>query len=345
MGLPSLVGFLPWHAICRGLLMGLNPNWPPEHFQILALDGGGIRGLYTASLLASMERGLQGRLVDHFDLIAGTSTGGIIALGLALGKTPEELVSFYRNDGAQIFPRPTGLGARIRHLFRVKYRPKALENSLRREFAGKRLTECSRAVVIPTYNLDSDKPVVLKTPHNEEFREDPQVEVWKVALATSAAPTFLPASTEIRESRHVDGGVWANNPALVGVIEAHRFLGVPLHAIHVLSIGTGNVVKNRPGKLDWGGRWAWRGDGIDVLLRAQSEGVQNQVRLLLTDQQVLRINPTVPAAWDEMDVLRREFAALGQEDAKKHRTAITKRFLGHRGLNLQQLRAATGARN
>ena len=254
------------------------PGWPPSRFQILSLDGGGIRGLYTASLLAALERGLGRPIVDHFDLIAGTSTGGIIALGLALGVTSEKLAAFYREDGVSIFPHPKGIRAWIRHMRQAKYDAKVLEAALRREFGGRRMRDCSRAVIIPTYNLDCDAPVVLKTPHHPDFWADSEIEVWKAALATSAAPTYLPASEEIRDCRHVDGGVWANNPALAGVIEAHRFLGVPLDVIHILTIGTGSVVKNRSAALSRGGRLAWRSDGADVLLRAQSEGEQNQVR-------------------------------------------------------------------
>lgn len=319
------------------------PDRPPDRFQILALDGGGIRGLYTASLLAALEKGLGSRVVDHFDLIAGTSTGGIIALGLALGKSPEDLAAFYRDDGPSIFPRPKGVRAWFRHLRGVKYDAVALEVALRREFGEQRLAECSRALVIPTYNLDKDKPVVLKTPHHPEFWADPEIEAWKAALATSAAPTYLPATAEIRDCRHVDGGVWANNPALAGVIEAHRFLGVPLGAIHVLTIGTGSVVKDRSEALSRGGLWAWRSDGADVLLRAQSEGAQNQVRLLLGDERVMRINPAVPLTWGDLDVIRREFSGHGQEDAKTHLAEITKRFASHRGLDLHQLRAASRA--
>lgn len=318
-------------------------SWPPKRFQILALDGGGIRGLYTASLLAALETGIPGRIVDRFDLIAGTSTGGIIGLGLALGKSPEELTAFYRNDGPRIFPRPKGLRAWFRHVRGVKYDAVGLERALRREFQDKRLADCSRAVVMPTYNLDRDAPVVLKTPHHVKFQDDPGVEAWKAGLATSAAPTYLPASAEIRDSRHVDGGVWANNPALVGVIEAHCFLDVPFDAISVLSIGTGSVVKNRSKALTRGGLWAWRSDGADVLLRAQSEGAHNQLRLLLGHERVMRINPAVPLTWDDIDVLRREFAGHGREDAKAHRTEIANRFMGHRGLDLDQLRVATGA--
>ena len=207
------------------------------------------------------------------------------------------------------------------------------------------MKDCSRALVIPTYNLDRDTPVVLKTPHHREFKADPEIEVWKAALATSAAPTYLPASAEIRDCRHVDGGVWANNPALAGVIEAHRFLGVPLDEIHVLSIGTGRVVKSRSNSLDNGGRFAWRSEGVDVLLQAQSEAAQNQLRLLLGDERVMRINPEVPLTWDALDVMRREYAGHGQDDAKMHLTEVTERFAGHRGVDLQQLRAAVETEN
>ena len=74
-----------------------------ERFQILALDGGGIKGLFSAAVLAHIEEDLQTRIVDHFDLITGTSTGGIIALALGAGMRPRDVVSFYADEGAAIF--------------------------------------------------------------------------------------------------------------------------------------------------------------------------------------------------------------------------------------------------
>jgi predicted acylesterase/phospholipase RssA len=337
--LPAPPQRLAWRLF-RVCPMDYQTAWPPKRFQILALDGGGMRGLYTASLLSALESELGSPILNHFDLVAGTSTGGIIALGLGLGKTPQEMVAFYRNDGPKIFPRPTGIRAWFKHLFGVKYDAAELERVLKREFEEQKLGDSSRALVIPTYNLDRDAPVVLKTPHHEEFRDDPKLEAWKAALATSAAPTYLPASSEIRDCRHVDGGMWANNPALVGVIEAYHFLAVPLDAIRVLSIGTGSVVKNRSDTLSRGGRWAWRGEAADVLLNAQSAGTDNQVQLLLGDERVMRINPTVPLTWGSLDVSRREFAGHGKEDAKIHGAAISTSFLRHKGLALSELRNA-----
>ncbi len=315
---------------------------PPARFQILALDGGGIRGLYTASLLAALERDLDTRLLDHFDLIAGTSTGGIIALGLVLGKTPAELVDFYVSEGPHIFRHPRGFRAWLRHLTRAKHGAEELERCLRLAFGDRKLAEAARAVVVPTYNLDTDAPIVLKTPHHPDFRADQHIPAWQAALATSAAPTYLPASAHIRGNRHVDGGLWANNPALVAAIEAHRYLGVPLDRIRVFSIGTGSVVSERPASLTRGGRWAWRDDGVDVLLRAQGEGAHNEVRLLVGKERVLRVNPKVPPSWKPLDVLRDEFAGRAAEDAKEHGPAFAREFMPHQGLDLETLRAVAG---
>jgi len=321
-------------------------NLTPYHtsgreFQILSLDGGGIRGLYTATLLASLEQDLGTHLLDHFDLLAGTSTGGIIALGLTLGKSPDELARFYREDGPRIFPRGQWFGARARHLLRAKYNADVLERALRREFEEEQLADCSRALVITTYNLDDDAPKVLKTPHHRDLRRDHTIPAWQAALATSAAPTFLRACPYIGKVRLVDGGVWANNPALVAAIEAHRYLGVPFEAMRILSIGTGTVLHRRSRWLSGGGCLAWLLGGRDVPLRAQGESVENQTNLLVGKDRVHRINPTVTGTWSRMDVIRCEYEARALADAQAHGAEIADNFMGHRALDLHQLRTMT----
>ena len=298
--------------------------------------------MYAASVLAALEHNLGVRITDHFDLIAGTSTGGIIALGLALGKTPAELVDFYVRECPNIFPGATGARAWFRHKFRSKHDAEHLAGCLRLAFGERKLGDASRAVLVPTYNLDSDAPVVLKTPHHPDFKADRHIPAWQAALATSAAPTYLPASMHIRGSRHVDGGIWANNPALVAAIEAHRYLGVPLASIRVLSIGTGSVVCERSAALTKGGQWAWRSEAVDLLFRAQGDGAHNEVRLLIGKDHVLRVNPKVPPSWKALDVLRDDFAGRAAEDAKEHGPMIERDFTRHRGLDLGQLRAVVG---
>src|ERR1044071_2368991 len=125
-----------------------------QRFRILSLDGGGIKGTFTASVAANLEKLTGKRLVEYFDLITGTSTGGIIALGLGLGLSADEILSFYRNRGPQIFPT-TGLHRvmyGLRHVFSPKHSQKALQHSLEEVFKAQKLGESRCRLVIPSYN-------------------------------------------------------------------------------------------------------------------------------------------------------------------------------------------------
>jgi patatin-like phospholipase/acyl hydrolase len=180
-------------------------------FQILSLDGGGIRGVFSAAILAAIEEDLELRLVDHFDLIAGTSTGGIIALGLGLGLRPADILAFYTEHGPRIFRNPWRLRSALWWFWR-KYRPAALGTALRTTFGDRPFGESSKRLVIPSYNVGDDDVYIFRTAHAERLRRDYRVPAWKVALATSAAPTYFPACREVDGLRLIDGGVWANNP-------------------------------------------------------------------------------------------------------------------------------------
>ncbi len=264
-----------------------------QRFQILSLDGGGIKGLFSAAVLAAIEDDLNTSVVDHFDLITGTSTGGIIALGLAIGMRPREIVEFYLANGPAIFPR--GFWFRWRHWLRTKFSPEPLKAALESCFKDKRIADCTKRVVIPSYNIGEDDVYIFRTPHAERLKRDWKVPLWKVALATSAAPTFFPSSRHVDKLRLIDGGVWANNPTMVGIVEAYGTLGVPLDAIHVFSIGTSDAVSHRRSKLDGGGKFAWAtgNDAIDVIMRGQSIGAHNQASFLLGRDHVERWNPKV----------------------------------------------------
>jgi patatin-like phospholipase/acyl hydrolase len=258
----------------------------------LALDGGGARGLFTAALLAAAEEDLNVRVADHFDLVAGTSTGGIIALGLGLGMSPRELVEFYVRYSPQVFS-----GRRLRSvqqwLYR-KYDPASLTNAVRKTFGDRRFGESAKRLVIPSYELGSDDVYVFRTAHAPNLKRDYKLPAWQIALATAAAPTFFPAFRGIDRLRLIDGGVWANNPAMVALVEAFGPLGVPLEDIHMLSIGTYEGISGRPRLLNGGGRLLWATKATDVILRAGSLGVNNQARFFLKDR-FLRLDPKVPA--------------------------------------------------
>lgn len=268
-----------------------------NRFQILALDGGGLKGLFAAAVLAALEKDLGHPLSDHFDLIAGTSTGGIIALGLGAGLTPREIVEFYIDKGPVIFPDALHRLRSVRHLARSKYGSGDLRAAVQEIFGDALLGDSTKRLVVPAYNLDADEVYIFKTAHHEKLRRDYRVPLWEVAMATSAAPTYLPAFSLLEgRVRLVDGGVWANNPVVVAIAEAVSMLGVPLERIRVLSIGTSSETVQRKLWLNNGGliQWARGNTVVDVLLRGQSVGANGLAQHLVGRGSVVRIDPTVP---------------------------------------------------
>lgn len=208
-------------------------------FRVLSLDGGGIRGAYIAACLARFERDLRRPISDYFDLIVGTSTGGIIALGLALGESAQSILEFYQLRGGQIFTgrEPSSLGffesicvKAIKRKFpavdttalrRSKYPQENLRAALV-EFFRERTIGDIRAcrVVIPAVDLILGRTVTFKTPHQPDFVRDSSLRAVDVALCTSAAPIYFPQASIRKGTSYADGGLWANNPALVGYVEA-----------------------------------------------------------------------------------------------------------------------------
>lgn len=282
-------------------------------FQILSLDGGGIKGLFAAATLAAIEEDLGCDVTRHFDLITGTSTGGIIALGLGLGLRPVQIVDFYLSEGARIFPGWFGL-KKFQHWVMRKFSQKPLMSALQGCFKDKRLADSKKRLVIPAYNLGEDDVYIFRTPHSERLKRDYKVPAWKVALATSAAPTFFPCCRHIDSLRLIDGGVWANNPTMVGIIEAHGTLEIPLSAIRVFSIGASDAVNHRKSKLNSGGilSWATGNSAIDVIMRGQSIGVHNQACFLLGKDRVERLNPPVAADEFSLDGVHKSADLVGK---------------------------------
>ena len=286
-------------------------------FQILSLDGGGIKGLYSAAVLAKIEDDLRITVADHFDLIVGTSTGGIIALGLGVGFRPRDIVDFYVSQGPTIFPHKPWYKW-LDGFWSRKYSHEPLKKALQGCFEERRLADCRKRLVIPSYNLDKDEVYLFKTPHHSRLTRDWKEPLWKVALATSAAPTFFPACRDVDCIRLIDGGVWANNPTMVGIVEAVSMLGVPLDAISVLSLGTTNPVMHKPNTLDEGGLWQWTKTAIDVALRGQSHGVQGQAKHLLGRERAIRIDPVVPDGLFALDKLSEERLLSEAAHASRH---------------------------
>lgn len=221
--------------------------------RVLSLNGGGVRGLFTISLLAEMERVLSKgdesySIAQHFDLIAGTSIGGLLALGLADGKNARELKESVEAYAQKIFP-PANFVQKILRFFKKlgghQYNGDDISKAVKAIVGSDRtIRDLKRRVLIPTLNITSGRPYFIKTCHNPRFTRDDQFNLVDVALATSAAPTyFQPHYIECVNSYFVDGGLLANNPSLVAHHEVvtdllHEFPNLKKDDVFILNIGT-----------------------------------------------------------------------------------------------------------
>lgn len=299
-----------------------------ERFQILALDGGGYKGMFAAAVLERLEADLGIDIVEHFDLIAGTSTGGIIALGLGAGLRPAEIVNFYLEHGTRIFPgrmrRP------VRRPFASKYRPAPLQRALEEVLGETRLGESRVPLLIPSYDLTNDDVYIFRTPHAPRLRRDHGELMVDIALATSAAPTYLPAH-RLRGLRLIDGGVWANNPTTVAVVEALSAFDRRLEEISVFSLGTTIETAHRHPRLDRGGLLSWARDAIEVVLRGQNLAAGNAAKLILGPERFLRVNPAVPARVLRLDGVDSDQLRGRAEHLSRHICpAFEKQFAQHK---------------
>ena len=281
-----------------------------NRFRILALDGGGIKGTFSAAVLAALEDATQCRCADHFDLIAGTSTGGIIALGLALGMTAQEIASFYEEHGPAIFPS-SSLASRSTGIFRQLFLgPKHSHATLREKLSlvlGDRTFGDSKVrLVIPTYDAINGRNFVLKTAHHPRFVFDVSAPAVDVALATSAAPTYFEAAPfpAHANSSYVDGGVWANCPVMVGLMEAICFLDVSVDVIDILSIGT-TTTPFSIAEHTRSSALRWNTGLVNLMFEAQVEAALAQASLL-TKGRLHRINTLVRAGDFSLDDARPE---------------------------------------
>jgi uncharacterized protein len=303
---------------------------PPSRFQILALDGGGVKALFTAHVLARLEDDLDVRIRDSFDLIAGTSAGGIIALALGAGLRPTDIVRHYQHLAATVFPasrrRWWRQPARLR---RPTYGQQPLRKAMHEVLGDRLFGSSEKRLVIPSWDLQCGQVHLLKTPHHPRFTRDWKLSMVDVALATSAAPTFMPAA-RVDGHRLVDGGVWANNPSVVAITEAVSVLGMPLDAIRVLNVGTTDEVTHYPKKLDNGGLATWATHAIPLVLTASSRGAQGIVEHLVGRDHYSRFDAQVPAGLYHLDDADPDdLAGLAATHSRTLSPTFTARFAGH----------------
>lgn len=264
-----------------------------ETFKILSLDGGGIRGVFSAHVLKRLEEELGRKIIEHFDLVAGTSTGSILAAAVACDINLEEVINLYKEYGAKIFDRhrscvPKGLKLLCKSLYEKNH----LDSVISGVIGEKTLGEISFPLVIPATNIGSGIVHVFKSNYSSGFTRDPKVLLKDAVLASCSAPMYFDP-TRVNEYLIADGGLWANNPALVASIEALRFFGKEIGDIRVLSIGTGHARTSYgvdSGK-GWGFLSGWkREEFVNFWMSLQSQSINNYLQLLLGRDHVVRID-------------------------------------------------------
>jgi uncharacterized protein len=263
------------------------PSVQAKSIKVLAIDGGGIRGIIPAVILSALQARLKEDLWRHFDLIAGTSTGGIIALGIGTGcntgqpYSAQQLVELYVQNGPAIF-RQVPLLTWIRQFLRPKYSPQALETALQEFFQNTQFASALTPLLISSYDLHSQRPFFFKS-HRIASDRTYDWSVRSIARATSAAPTFFPPlylSTGTEDYALVDGGVFVNNPSMAAYAEA-RWLYPDATNFVVVSVGTGD----RQDRISYAkakswGLIDWARQIIPVLMDSVSEGVDYELKSL-----------------------------------------------------------------
>ena len=294
-----------------------------DEFYILALDGGGTRGVYSAQVLACIEELNGAPLRERFDLIAGTSTGSIIAGAAAAGIPMSRVVKLFEKESPRIFKRRR-LGS---FHIRSKYPRRSLERVVRSYVSDLTLGEIATPLMIMSSDISTGGVHVFKSRYlkdlGQPYVRDAGVVLSDAILASCAAPTYFDP-VPVGDFRLADGGLWANNPSMIALTEALSKFGRSVEQLRILSIGTGHSVNLYSENRLWGLITGWgREKLVSYVLRLQSDASANMAKLLLTDRYV-RMDPEIEA-WDLDDIehlanlkalATRDFALRSDEIAK-----------------------------
>lgn len=294
----------------------LKQPWPKGRpFRILSIDGGGIRGVFPAAVLAELEHRFLGggSIANHFDMIAGTSTGGIIALALAHGMTAQQALNIYLERGEHIFPPAAGISRMtrlVRWLSKPKHNQAVLKGELLRIFGDKVIDAAATRLVIPSFEGRHGEPFLYKTPHHPDYQKDRHKKFAHVALHTTAAPSYYPG-VEDDGYIMIDGGIWANNPVMNALVDALACFDIAREDVRILSLGTGESTFTVDERARNGGikDWAFL-RSFNAAARAQSRNALGQAYLLVGKNNVSRIDVPESDAPIAMDDVQRSVREL-----------------------------------
>jgi uncharacterized protein len=263
--------------------------------KLLCIDGGGIRGIFAIAILKALEEDVGQPVGDLFDVVAGTSTGSIIAASVSLNKNMKEVYESYKHFGGKIFTRQAKVG-----LFKSVYSDRALRHLLKQAFGEVKLQDITKPLLIPAVDITHGKPFIHRSNYGHPDCDDLSINVWDAVLSSCSAPVYFPPNKIGDQYLSIDGGLWANNPSLVCLTEAIHFFQKSMNEINILSIGTGlqNIDFSNNNDKYWGiSQWLpfhlpsmkVTPKLLDLALHLSSESVSYHCQLLL-NKQYLRIN-------------------------------------------------------
>jgi hypothetical protein len=296
-------------------------------YHVLALSGGGYRGLYTATVLKELEQALGAPLARRFDLICGTSAGGLLALGLANEIPAAELQEIFELNGNRIFGCRRLLRRLLGKWLTAKHSAYGLRQVLKERFGEALIGDLKHRVLVPAVNYSTGRGQFFKTPHHKTFEMDHRMSLVDVALATSAAPVYFPLAQNSR-GVFADGGLVGNAPGFFGLHEVRTFLAPDGADVRVLAIGTMTIGATLSGaaSLDRGfGKWG--GSLFDLVISAQESSVDYMLRQSLGDLYFRIDDAATPDQSKDVKALDR--VSVASTTTLKHRgTAAAQRSLG-----------------
>ena len=261
-------------------------------FHILALDGGGTRGIYSAQVLASIEQVNGVPIREQFDLIAGTSTGSIVAGAVAAGIPMAKIVELFRTESPRIFRRRWFSWLHLRS----KYPRHPLGQIIGAYLSDMTLGENSTPLMITSSDISTGGVHVFKSRYlrdlGEPYVRDANVSLRDAILASCSAPTYFDP-LPVGDFLLADGGLWANNPSIIALTEAVSKFKRSVDQVRILSIGTGHSVNLYTEHRLWGLLTGWGHQKlVSYILRLQSDASANMAKLLLAGR-YLRIDPEI----------------------------------------------------
>jgi len=275
----------------------------PNEFRILSLSGGGYLGLYTAVVLADLEARAGEPLGRRFDLIAGTSVGGLLAMALAFEVPMAQIVRLFVERGEEVFSSrrlPGGTVTRLldmtRSVLGPKYTGEALRRELAKHFGDRTMGDAQHAVVVPAVDVSRSVTKVFKTPHTQGSLGDEALSAVDVTLATCAAPAYFPC-VKVGERLYADGGLFAVAPDQVALHEAQHFMGAKQAKVRMLAVGTATMGYQPADNVEAdAGAVGWLSEGrlILTLISVQQQHVEAVMEDLL-EERYLRIDAHWPA--------------------------------------------------